>query len=162
MHVTANESHGCATSGHPWGESVYGLNYKIPWNTKPDRGHQTIQEDLEQGDQNWTLSKYDLLFRDPTISTRRNLLLNISRATFNRSTRLDLQWHPYVMEQRHILQPGDLPRRVHYGQWLTNRQPRFLTDVVIGDEATFAMNAKVNTRNVRRYGPRGNPLRDWS
>lgn len=102
------------------------------------------------------------LQRDPTISARRNPLPNISRASFNRITRLDLQWHPYVMERRHSLRPGDLPRRVQFCQWLTNRQPRFLSDVLIGDEATFPMNAKVNTRNVRCYAPRGNAPQDFN
>lgn len=97
------------------------------------------------------------LQRDPTISVRRNPLPQIPKSTFNRITRLDLEWHPYVMYHRHSLQPGDLPRRMQYCNWLVNQQPRFLSDVLIGDEATFPMNAKVNTRNVHTYAPRGIP-----
>ncbi len=99
---------------------------------------------------------------DPTISARRNPLPNIDRSAFNRITRLDLGFHPYVMEHRHSLEDGDRERRVQYCQWLANRQPRFLSDVLIGDEATFPMNAKVNSRNVRSYAPRHNPPDDWT
>ena len=37
------------------------------------------------------------------------------------------------------------------------RNLRFLPNIVISDEAAFAMNGKVNTRNVRQYAPAGNP-----
>jgi hypothetical protein len=65
------------------------------------------------------------------------------------------------MQRRHALEPGDFPRRMAYCQWLVNTQPRFLSDVLIGDEAIFPLNAKVNTHNVRAYAPRGNPPQDF-
>ena len=102
------------------------------------------------------------LQEDPTISARRNPLVNITKSTFNNITRLDLQWHPYIMERRHSLRPEDLQRRMTYCQWLVNTQPRFLSDVLIGDEATFPMNAKVNSRNVRKYAPKGQPPENFN
>ena len=99
---------------------------------------------------------------EPMMTARRNTIPNISPSSFNRITRLDLSWHPYVMQRRNALQNADFPRRAAYCQWLTNRPNRFIRDVIIGDEAVFPINGNVNTRNVRRYAPRNNPPRDFT
>ena len=88
------------------------------------------------------------------ISCRRNSL-GLSSTTFNRITRLDLHFHPYQMIRRHQLLPGDLPRRVRFCQWPLDKNERFLDDLIIGDESGFALNASVNTHNIREYCPPG-------
>ena len=43
--------------------------------------------------------------------------------------------------------------------------PRFLLNLVIGDEADFAMTGAVSTWNIREYAPQGNPSSfnyDWN
>ena len=84
--------------------------------------------------------------------------LGLPSATFNRIVRVDLRWHPYKMHLRHHLKAGDFARRTHFCEWFNEQlqNPRFLFNLVIGDEAGFAMNGKVNTQNVRKYAPRGN------
>ena len=71
------------------------------------------------------------------VSARRNGL-GLTSATFNRITRLDL-FHPYQMIKRHELLPGDYQRREQFCQWLINRPDQFLDNVIIGDEAGFAL-----------------------
>ena len=93
----------------------------------------------------------------PRLSCRRNRL-GLSSATFNRITRLDLRFHPYQMIKRHQLRQGDHPRRLQFCRWLRDRNDRFLDDLLIGDESGFALNASVNTRNIREYQPRGEPV----
>lgn len=102
------------------------------------------------------------LQNDPTISARRNPIAQLTPSSFNRITRIDLSWHPYRIQRRNALLPGDLPRRMDYCQWLTNRPNRFLRDVIIGDEANFPMNGNVNTHNVRCYAPKNNPPRHFT
>ena len=87
------------------------------------------------------------------ISARRNGL-GLSSATFNRITRLDLQMHPYQMVKRQQLHEADYERRVNFCQWLIHQNPRFLDNVVIGDESGFSLNARVNTHNIQEYCPR--------
>ncbi len=64
--------------------------------------------------------------------------------------------HPFRIQRRHALLPADHQRRLQFCQWLNNHQQRFFTRIVVGDEAAFHMNGKVNTWNVRNYAPRGN------
>ena len=59
------------------------------------------------------------------------------------------------MIKRHELLPGDRQRRSAFCQWLLARPDRFLDDLLIGDESGFAMNATVNTHNLRAYRARG-------
>ena len=63
------------------------------------------------------------------------------------------------MKIRHQLQENDFQRRLQFSHWFQDkcRDPRFLPNYVISDEAGFAMNGKVNTQNVREYAPVGNP-----
>ena len=99
-----------------------------------------------------------LLENNPNISARRNDS-GLSRASFNRITKTDLRWYPYSIKVRHALQENDFRRRLHFSNWFVEqcRNLRFLPNIVISDEAAFAMNGKVNTRNVRQYAPAGNP-----
>ena len=92
---------------------------------------------------------------DGTISSRRNGQVGLPHSTFNRITRLDLDFYPYQMIKRHELLPGDRQRRSAFCQWLLARPARFLDDLLIGDESGFAMNATVNTHNLRAYRVRG-------
>ena len=94
--------------------------------------------------------------QDGTISSRRNGT-GIPHATFNRITRLDLTLHPYQMIKRHKLLHGDRQRRLRFCQWLLQRPARFLDDFLIGDESGFALNAQVNTHNLRAYREKGHP-----
>ena len=98
----------------------------------------------------------EALRRDPRISARRNTT-GLSRATFNRITKLDLNWHPYTINIRHELFPQDPARRLAFCTWLMERNAHFWPNLVIGDEASFQMNACVSSRNVLEYAPRGYP-----
>ena len=98
----------------------------------------------------------ELLDRDPNVSVRRNGI-GIAPSTFNNIVRLDIQWYPYKMIRRHQLLAADLPRRLRFCQWFLDQQPRFLEQLVIGDEAAFFMNSKVNNQNVCEYAPLHNP-----
>jgi hypothetical protein len=58
------------------------------------------------------------------------------------------------MHVRHQLLQHDFARRTQFARWFIDRCKRdenFLRTIVIGDEATFQMNGKVNTQNVREY-----------
>jgi len=70
-----------------------------------------------------------------------------------------MKWHPFKIHVRQELLPTDLPRRLNFAQWFVNQSlnQRFLFNVVIGDEASFAMNGTVSTQNVRCYAPKGQP-----
>ena len=98
----------------------------------------------------------DLLQDNPTVSTRRNVL-PLTKSSFNRIILRDLKWHPYKMQVRHQLLNTDFPRRVRYAEWINQKNVRFMGNVVIGDEAAFFMNGKVNSHNVRSYCPKGHP-----
>ena len=101
----------------------------------------------------------NLLEENPeNVSARRNGL-GISRSSFNRITKFELRWHPYRIHIRHSLLQTDFPRRVRFSEWWIRQCQRvhFTANVVIGDEAGFMMNGKVNTHNIRRYAPKGDP-----
>lgn len=89
----------------------------------------------------------------------RNNTLGIPSATFNRIMRLDLRWHPYKIFIRHELKNGDRARRLQFCRRFCNNfhNPRFVHNVVIGDECSFGMNGSVSTQNVRMYAPKGQP-----
>ncbi len=98
---------------------------------------------------------------DPQVSARRNPL-HMAPSSFNRITHHDLHWHPYCIQQRNALEPGDPNRRLTFSTWLVNRPAGFIRDIIIGDESTFALNGDVNTHNVRMYAPRNNAPRDFT
>ena len=80
---------------------------------------------------------------DWKFSARRNPT-GLSKTTFNRITKLDLKWHPYTMNIRHELFPQDSARRLAFCIWLVERCVHFWPNLVIGDEASFQMNARVS------------------
>lgn len=98
------------------------------------------------------------LEENPEISARRNGL-GLSRSTFNKITLLDLNYHPYRMVIRHKIEDFDYHRRRVFCQWFYDRfqEENFAQKIVIGDEATFSMNGRVNTHNLVRYAPKGQP-----
>ena len=105
----------------------------------------------------------EILHNNPNVSCRRNGS-GLSSASFNRIVRLDLNFHPYQMIERHELLADDYDRRMAYCRWFVVEQcqdPEFLPNIIIGDEATFAMNGSVNTRNTRAYAPKGQPPPDF-
>ena len=61
------------------------------------------------------------------------------------------------MQVRHQLLNTDFPRRVRYAEWLNQKNVRFMGNAVIGNQAAFFMNGKVNSHNVRNYAPKGHP-----
>ena len=83
--------------------------------------------------------------------------LGLTKSTFNRIVAKDRKWHPYKIHKRLQLKDGDFERRMGFCEWLLiqNWDPSFLHDLIIGDEAGFPMNGKVNTQNMRQYAPRG-------
>jgi hypothetical protein len=64
-----------------------------------------------------------------------------------------MRWHPYQISVRHELNENDSLRRRNFCRWFSNEQrnPRFLANLVIGDEAVVCMNGEVNSHNVRQY-----------
>lgn len=88
------------------------------------------------------------LVHHPTSSIRRNNVPQVSRSSFQRIVKLDLNWHPYKIVLRHQLRPGDFQRRMDFSEWILNRPQRFLGELIIGDEATFRVDGKVCTQNV--------------
>ena len=95
------------------------------------------------------------------ISSRRNGL-QLTQSTFNRITRIDLRYHPYQMIMRHELLARDRERRIAFSNWFLQRPPRFLEDLLIGDEACFSLNSSLNTHNIRQYAPRGQKPLEFS
>ncbi|KAF2354742.1 Protein of unknown function DUF4817 [Trinorchestia longiramus] len=99
---------------------------------------------------------HQALLAIPDISSRKNGL-GKSKSTFNRIVKLELKWHPYKMHVRYKLLDTDLPQRLNFAQWILQTNDRLIEDIVIGDEAAFHLNGKVNSHNVRRYAPKNNP-----
>ena len=58
------------------------------------------------------------------------------------------------MQRRHGLKAGDFERSLQFCNWLSGQADdhRFIPSMIIGDEAGFSMNARVN---VREYAPWG-------
>ena len=92
------------------------------------------------------------------ISARRNGL-GLPKSIFNEITRLDLNLHPYRIMRRHELLKNDFIRRMNFTRWFLQQceDPNFINLLVIGDEAAFCMNGEVNTKNVVKYAPKGEP-----
>ena len=96
------------------------------------------------------------LQNNPHVSVKRNGV-GLLKSTFNRIMRFDLRWHPYQICIRHELREGDFVRRRDFCPWFAHQQrnSHFLRNFVIGDEAGFSMNGKVNSHNVQQYAPKG-------
>ena len=99
---------------------------------------------------------------NPQCSARRNDLPHISRSSFNRIAHRDIHWHPYHIQKRHALDQGDSQRRLNFCHWLVNHPDRFLSDIIIGDEAAFHMNGEVNSWNVRCSAENRNGVQDFT
>ena len=102
------------------------------------------------------------LRRNPNSTCRRNAVPHISRSTFNNIVRFDLAWHPYKIQRRHALKPGDYGRRQRFSRWLQNRPRAWLNNTLVVDEANFYVNGSVSTNNVRCYAPKGQPPRNFT
>ena len=76
--------------------------------------------------------------QNPRISARRNPLPHISRSTFNRIIRKDLQMYPLRNQRRHALIRGDKACRLNFSNWFVCRGQPFLRYVIIGNEAAFS------------------------
>ena len=98
---------------------------------------------------------------DPELSSRRNPCPNLTQSTFNRITRKDIHLHPYKLQLRHGLLPGDPARRLAFCRWLLNTPPRILGETLMIDEANFYLNGEVCSENVRHYAPKGQPPRNF-
>ena len=96
------------------------------------------------------------LNRNPDMTARRNTLPNHSKSSFNRITKYELKWHPYKIQRRHKLLDGDFQRRVMFCQLLNTRPQRFLSELIVGDEAKFRLDGHVCTNNVKRYADPNN------
>ncbi|KAF2349710.1 hypothetical protein FHG87_019534 [Trinorchestia longiramus] len=96
------------------------------------------------------------LTENPQISARKSGL-DVTKSTFNRIITLYLKWHPQKMHVRNKLLDNDLPRRLNVVQCFLQRNVRFVDDIVVGDEATFHLNGKVNNHNVRTYALQNQP-----
>ena len=62
-----------------------------------------------------------------------------------------------MVNVRQQLKENDFQRRSDFSYWFLQQcnNPRFLSNIVVGDEASFAMNSAVNTWNVREYAQKG-------
>ena len=72
------------------------------------------------------------------------------------------QWaNPYRSFLSHDITGGDFIRKINLSEWFIRgcANPWFLTDLVVSDEAAFALNEKVITWNLRVYAPIGKPPR---
>ena len=98
----------------------------------------------------------EILETDSTVRARCNPS-GLPKTCFNEITRLDLRWHPYMIQVNHQLLLGDFQRRIDFCTWFLERPEAFLRFPAIGDEAAFQINGTVTTRNVRRYAPKHHP-----
>lgn len=97
----------------------------------------------------------EVFTENPNLSTRRNPV-EVSQSSISRILRLELRWHPYKIHVRQELKEQDFGRRVRFCRWFLDQcqNNRFLHNLVIGDEASFSLNGKVNTQCVRLYAPK--------
>jgi len=93
----------------------------------------------------------------PTNTSSRRNGSGLSQSAFNRITRKELNVYPYRIKRRHELKPADYARRERFCRWFTGEcmDPTFLSRLVIGDEASFAMNGNINSKNMVYYSPKG-------
>ena len=71
------------------------------------------------------------------------------RAQFTRAEELPV--HPYKPLRRHQLKPGDLPQRLQFCNWLTERSDEDMLDILVSEEANFQLKGNVNSQNTRCY-----------
>ena len=85
----------------------------------------------------------------PVSSARKNVL-GFSKSSYNRMTKR-LKYHPFKPVRRHKLYPADLPRRLQFCNWLTERTDEEMLNLLVSDEANFQLNGNVNSQNTRCY-----------
>lgn len=61
------------------------------------------------------------------------------------------RYHPYKIDQRHELLPGDYAQRLEHCQIVVNQTDDDLFTWLTSDEAGFELHGKVNSQNVRRW-----------
>ena len=66
---------------------------------------------------------------------------------------------PYLKTQ-FALNQGDSQRRINFCQWLVNHPDRFLSDIIIDDEAAFHMNKEDNSWNARCHAENPNGIQN--
>ena len=142
----------------------------ILWNVRKYQTHGTSQNlnPGRSGRQRTVRSAQNIarvrgaLNANPKMSCRRNNLPHISKSTFNRITRKDMRWHPYRIQSRFLLRPGDNVRRMNYSRWIVNQPQRFCDRILISDEASFSLKGEVNTWNTRCYAQSRQPPRQFT
>ena len=85
----------------------------------------------------------------PVSSCRRNVL-GISKSSWSRISK-DLHYHPYKPVRCQELKQTDFVKRRTFCTWLLERTEEDLESILFSDEASFELNGKVNSQNVRRY-----------
>ena len=65
------------------------------------------------------------------------------------------RYHPYKIDQRHELLPGDYAQRLEHCQIVVNQTDDDLFTWLTSDEAGFELHGKVNSQNVQRYSEMG-------
>ncbi|KAF2349084.1 Protein of unknown function DUF4817 [Trinorchestia longiramus] len=94
-----------------------------------------------------------LIEENPKISCRRNPSV-LSKSAFSRTVQKELQFYPYKSVIQQKLLDHDLLRCRAFCQWFLNRPNEFLERLVVGDEAAFHMNGKINKQINRYYSPK--------
>ena len=63
----------------------------------------------------------------------------------------DLKWYPCQIVTYHELLNLDYVRHFQFCQWFLSQygNGRFLANIIVGGEAGFSMNSKVNSQNIR-------------
>lgn len=92
---------------------------------------------------------------EPSGSTRRrSQQLGISRTSLQRIQRI-LKLVPYKIQVVQELLPADYRARLAYAihfQELARQEPRFISNLIMGDEAHFHLSGYVNKQNMRFWG----------
>jgi len=105
----------------------------------------------------------ELLQEQPRVISCRRNPIGLPKTSFNEITTKDLKWHPYKIHIVQKLERDDPARRMRFCRWFSEQahNVRFLSNLVIGDEAIFQLNGSVSTQNVRCYAPKGEPPVDY-
>lgn len=84
---------------------------------------------------------------------RRSQELGISRSSLERLQN-DLKMYPYKIQMVQQLNPIDFRPRIAYAHRILEkaREPNFLDNLIMGDEAHFQLNGVVNRQNTRFWG----------
>ena len=95
--------------------------------------------------------------RNPSVSAMKNNV-PVSKNTFNRITRTDLNFNPYRLHTHKLWKLGTHHEEMHFAfcQWLLGSSPQFVLHTSIMAEAAFFMNWKWNTWNMHKYAPKNN------